>query len=1097
MKISLVLLIVCGLSLAASVVSQEKQVDLSIKNATLLDVFEQIKKSTGYGFIFKDDQIDLSKTYSFDVKDGNINEVLMQLLDKDDYRYAIIENNVVITKIEKTTAGASSEIQQQLITITGKVSDKFGEPVPGVNVYEKNNAQHGVITGIDGTYTLQVDEPDDIIVFSFIGFVNQEIQIAGRSSIDITLVDESIGLDEVVAIGYGSAKKSDLTGAVVKADIESFKEQPNASIVQSLQGTVPGLNISQATKSGENPSILIRGQNSLSGSNAPLIVLDGAVYRGSLVEINPNDIASVDILKDASSTAIYGSQAANGVIIITTKRGKKEEKPIFSYAGSYSIQTFSNMLTPLDRDGYIQKQADRYWRESRTGPDYTTPNPDFDVSTKIFPDYYDGYQDGETNTDWLDLISKDGSIQSHNLSMSGATEKTNYFISTGYYDQEGFVIDDKYKRYSLRMNFENNITDWFTLGVQSFITSADYSGASPSLLWGFLQSPLGKSHDEDGNLEDLIAGQPNPLLSHVKVKDLDTRMNLFGNFYAEVKLPVDGLKYRFNYSQNYRSSKEFRFDERGESWTGSAYKKNGSSLDWSLDNILSYEKKFNSIHDINATLLYGVEEREGEKTEASSGVFPNLDLGYNWLEGGDVEKHRVNSSKWSESSLYMMGRLQYKFNDRYLATATVRRDGFSGFGENTKIGVFPSVALGWVLSEEGFIKDNISWIDFLKLRGSYGESGNRTIGRYGTLAQMSTGNVYVFGDGGSSVMGQTISNLSNKDLGWETTTGTNLGLDFNFLNSRIRGNIEYYNTSTTGMLFKIELPRITGYSDVFTNIGEVSNHGIEFTLSTTNVKIHNFTWESSFNFSRNRSELVKILGQDLDGDGKEDDQIGSKLFIGESLHPIYDYTVDGMWQIGDDLAPGFFEGTYRIANLNGDKDENGYDIISAEDDRSIIGHKDPSYRFSFQNNFKYKNWSLMVFLNSIQGGKNYYYGSNSPNNNGYWRDDKWNVVEEYDYWTPENTNATYPSLDNQSKVRPNYYQQRNFVRLKDVTLSYSFDKSILNKLGVRNLTLSVSAKNLYTWTKWTGVDPETGAEMAPNAGNPVPKTFSFGANFSF
>lgn len=980
------------------------------------------------------------------------------------------------------------------VKISGKVTGEDGQSIPGVSVVVKGTVI-GTVSNIDGDYTISVPSDNGVLVFSFVGMKTQEIAISGKLTINVVLQVDAIGLDEVVAIGYGTAKKSDLTGAVVKADIAAFKEQPNISIVQSLQGTVPGLNVGITNSAGQSPGLQIRGYNSISGSTAPLVVLDGVIYRGPLGEINPDDVESVDVLKDASSTAIYGSEAANGVLIITTKKGKDTEKPQFSYSSYYTIQTPSSRLHPLNSEEYIQKVKDVYWTESRMGDDYSQINPDFDVTKKFLSNkVLDGYQNG-TETDWVDHITNSNPhIQNHNLSVSGKTKRTSYYLSSGITEQKGYIINDKYKKWTARANFDNQITDWFKLGMQSYVTSSDNGGASPDLRTTYLHSPLTQPYKENGELDYYPHGGAisNPL-QRLEKDDFSKRLNLFANFNGEITLPfIKGLKYRFNYSHNYRTSRDFGFNPMGENFTGSGYKNYGTAYDWTFDNILSYSRTFNQIHDVNATLVYGRESREGEGTNSSSGVFTNPDLGYNRLEEGDIDKQRVSSGAWEENSLYSMGRLQYKYNNKYLATVTVRRDGFSGFGEDNKFGVFPSGALAWVVTEEDFMK-NASWIDFLKVRASYGETGNRTVGRYSTLATVSSGKWYVFGDGSSSYNGQSIGKLPNSGLQWETTLGLNLGVDFSLLNQRINGNIEYYNTETSNILYNISIPSITGFTSVTTNIGKVANWGVEASISSINVKTSDFTWESTVNFSLNRNEVVSILGKDDDGDGKEDDLVSNGLFIGKSRGAIYTYETDGIYQIGDDIPSGYHAGAYRLVDQDGDGE------VTAENDRKIIGYTLPAYRFSIQNQFKYKNFTLRVFINSIQGGKNHYYGNNTPYVGAWSGADNvsnWNTVKEWDYWTPENPDAEYPSLNYYASKRPSTYKQRSFVRLQDVSLSYQFDKDLF-KGYINGLKLFVSGKNLHTWTKWKGNDPELGAGISDGAVYPVLTSYSFGVNVQF
>jgi len=644
------------------------------------------------------------------------------------------------------------------------------------------------------------------------------------------------------------------------------------------------------------------------------------------------------------------------------------------------------------------------------------------------------------------------------------------------------------------MNFDAKINDWMNLGIESFLTSSDYSGVSPSQSWIFMLQPWAPIYDDEGEIIPNPEGSAlNPYLT-VQQDDSDKRLNIFANIHADIKLPLKGLKYKINFSQNYRTRNQDRFNPWGASFTGSGYKNSFINYDWTVDNIVTYVNTFNDIHNINATLVYGVEKRDYSFTETGAQNFVNDLLGYNRLEAGDPTLRSLDTGKEQEQSLYSMARVIYNFNNRYLITGTVRRDGFSGFGTEDKIGVFPSVAVGWVASEERFIHDNLDWLNYLKLRGSYGQTGKRGVGRYDTRAVVSAHPSIIFGDGGSATQGQWISSMSNNQLGWETTTGINIGADFAIMDSRLFGNMEYYNNKTEDILYPIQLPTMTGFSEINTNIGEVANHGIEITLTGQVANTRDFKWDATVNFSRNRNEIVSILGFDNDGDGKEDDLVANELFIGEPQQVIYDYEIIGMWQLADREAgiipSGFYPGTYIISDLN---EDGGF---SASDDKKILGYRDPSYRIGLSNTLTYKRFKLYVFINSIQGGKDYYYATDRP---FIYKKDQLsyqNVPKgAWDYWMPENPDAYFRRLDTPSQYHPSRYAQRNFIRLQDVSLSYTFEKSLLSKYDIGSLKVYVSGKNLATITKWRGWDPETGVGF--QTGRPLMANYTIGVNVEF
>jgi len=624
------------------------------------------------------------------------------------------------------------------------------------------------------------------------------------------------------------------------------------------------------------------------------------------------------------------------------------------------------------------------------------------------------------------------------------------------------------------------------------------SGNNPSFSDIQSISPLVASHDADGKLITLAwFGSVNPLL-YLEMPDEDVRYNLTGNFYGEVMLPLKGLKYRANYSHNLIFYKRNLFNPYSNGLLGQAQKNNSLTANWTLDNILSYSNTF-GLHEINATLVYGVEKRQYEATYATANNFTDQTLGFNSLESAQSDLNVLSSDAWKETSLYMMGRLNYIFNNRYLATATIRRDGFSGFGAKYKTGYFPSVSVAWRLSEEDFFKDKFGdQINNLKLRASYGVNGNRTAGRYATLASMSYGNGYVYGDGGAPELIQSINTMSNHDLRWETTASLNLGLDFSLFKGRLSGSYEYYNSRTTNLIYNINIPVMNGINTttIATNIGELHNYGHEFGITAIPVKTKDWEWMSTFNFSLNRNRVISILGLDADNDGKEDDIVSAGIFINQPLGVVYTFNIIGMYQVSDynegTIPSGFTYGTYKVEDINGDGK------YSAEFDRKILGYTEPSYRFSWHNKLRYKDFELSAFINSIQGGSKYYYakpvtfGTNIGIRNNFYK---------VDYWTPENPDAKYRQPYQYNVVMGESfapYQQRNFIRLQELSLAYYLPKSLLKTISFNRAKIYVSATNLFTITPWEGWDPEANQGVTYSlSGYPTMKNYTIGLNFEF
>jgi len=1082
-------------------------ITLDVENVSVSQVIDKIETTTAYRFVYNTKFVDLKRKVSIKVEDELIENVLNNLFGKSNTSYKIRDTQVVlkdkkvvVNTIKSTLPNTPIDIVQGF-NVSGVVTDANGQPLPGANVLEKTTT-NGTQTDFDGNFSLTLKNQNAILFVSYVGFATQEITVNNQTKISISLKEDAANLDEVVIVGYGTQKKSDVTGAVARADIDTFRDQGNTSIVQSLQGSVAGLNVGVSTEAGGDVNFSIRGQNNLGGdasANAPLIVVDGIIFRGTLQDINPDDVQSVDVLKDASSTAIYGSQASNGVIIVTTRSGKSgsSEKPTFNYSARYSFKEDANRLTYGSREDYLDQIRAFNWKTAfPQGPNY---NPNYDVLTGLDPQEVVGYNNG-TNVDWQDLLTQSGFVNNHNLSVSGNTDTVNYFVSGSFLEDQEIIIGDNYSKVTGRINLELKLNNWLKIGTNSFVTSADYSGIEFDRE-DVTFSPFAAAYDAEGNIIKKVTERfgTSSLLTANDL-DVDKRTHLNATLYTIIDIPwIKGLSYRMNYNNSTRTRRHNQFLYATPDRVAQARKDLFFNRDWTIDNILSYSKTINNVHNINATVVYGREERYIETTEIGSSNFSNEILGFNDLSLGGTQD--VQSGAEAESSLYQMGRLNYNYDSKYFVTATVRRDGFSGFGKNNKFAVFPSVALGWSISNEKFFEPLSSTVSNLKLRMSYGESGNRALPRYSTLAKVDQNNAYVFGDGGTTVGGQFTSTVAAANLKWETTTGINLGLDFGLLNNRINGNIEYYNSNTEDILINIDIPSINGFSKASANLGKVHNSGLEFSINSTNIIIDDFKWSSTVNFSTNKNEVVSVLGKDDNGDGVEDDLPSSGFFIGESLGAIYDFQIDPknpIYQIGDtDIPAGSEPGFYRLV------DQNGGGILST-DDKVILGSTEPAYRFGITNNFKYKNFNLSVFINSIQGGKDGYLGDNT-----YWAVDQWTSGGKgkidgllpviVDYWTPDNPNSEYPSLRYDAydaSRRAKVFKDRSFVRLQDVSLSYSFDDNILKKFGLKHLTLVASGKNLATWTKWKGLDPEAGFRIT-YAERPITRSYTLGVNLSF
>ncbi|GGF22330.1 SusC/RagA family TonB-linked outer membrane protein [Flavobacterium limi] len=998
-------------------------------------------------------------------------------------RYYAIRLLLLIICFSPTLSSAQGKL------IDGTIVDKDGLPIAGVNVLVKGS-QRSAQSDYTGKFSIEANLGETLVI-SFIGMVTQQIMVTQAASINIILKDNPNELQEVVLVGYGSQKKGDLTGAVSRANLEPFREAPNVSIAQTLQGTVAGLNVGQVNSAGQNPSISVRGQTSLGGNSNVLVIVDGVNFPGGINNINPDDVATIDVLKDASSAAVYGAQGANGVILITTKKGGKNKAPQISFSTSYTTQTPTSNIRPLGRQAYLDKVKNLYWDKAYLAPEYTQPDPTFNLADYLYTTEVDSNGNIiEGDYDWWANGTKTGDIKDYKVSIAGGGNKVNYLLSASYTDQAGYIVNDLFKRTTVRANVGVDVTDWWNVSMQSFATFSDYSGEEPTLANIIRMPSLFSPYDDEGNIVSNPTGNNtlgNPFKTFA-IDDYDKSTYLFANFSSDIKIPfVKGLSYKINFGNNYTTTGHYNSNIYGAGETGSAYKNNSTRYDYTFDNIVTYKKTIADDHDLDVTLLYGVTHRESESTSATGTGFTNLNLSYNSLELAAIQK--TTSDGWDEALNYQMGRVNYKFRNKYIVTGTIRRDGFSGFAENNKWGVFPSVSLGWVISEEGFFK-NINAVNSLKLRGGYGTIGNLTT-RYFSLSTMSLYDAYVFGDGGSTSLGQTLNSLQQPDLKWEKTGGINLGVDFSLFKNRITGSVEYYNTKTTDQLFPQPIPAISGVNSINVNLGNIRNKGLEFTLTSKNIDTKDFKWSTTVNYSHNSNKILSLNGLDEDGDGKEDDITASDLFIGHSIGSIYGYEVGDIYQIGDVIPTGYSLGNRRIIDQDGDG-------TITQADRKILGKTDPDFRAGLLNTFTYKDFSLNIFFNTVQGGKNSYLSANEPTYGGR-RDENaqvFNFLNNTDFWSPINPDGVNPSYINAPAVSANKLYARNFVRLQDISFSYNLPKEILKNLGVSSLQLYLSGKNLATWTKWRGWDPETGNGLADN-GRPVLKGYSLGLNVTF
>lgn len=991
--------------------------------------------------------------------------------------------------------------------VTGKVMDENGDPLIGATILVMGTT-NGTTSDIDGSFSLSNVPEDGVLRVSYIGYVTQEIPVAGQSVIVVTMLEEAIGLEEVVAIGYGVQRKSDLTGAVVSVSAEDLTKQAVNNVFEAMLGKAAGVDITTSQRPGEIGSIHIRGTRSLNADNAPLYVVDGVPLMSSsgIESLNPQDIESIDILKDASSTAIYGSRGANGVILVTTKKGV-EGKLTINYSGSVVLEQMDWKSEYMNAEQFIDFVRWGSYNKSPTGflPG-NTPSLENDSKIELFTadpvaweNFQRGWQDGTWNPanieqfDWMGSVTQANVTQDHTLSFSGGSKNMRAYASFGYLDNQGTVKGQWYKRYTLRGSIDLVPREWVRLGssINGTWVEQDYgqsnTGASMTtaddlILAAAKVYPYALPYDEEGNKVPYPGGQSRVanVIDEWKYSTNERNMmRVMASLYAEVDL-FEGLRYRVNFGPDYRSYRNGVYND-GKSITrgGSSYASYSGNYNfsWTIDNLLYYDKIFGN-HTINATLLQTASSWKYESYNMGAQNIPTSEQ--KWYNMGSVTSLDSWGSDLTERKLASyMGRLNYNFKERYLLTLSGRWDGASQLADGNKWAFFPSAALGWRMEQEDFLRD-LKWIDQLKLRIGYGVTGNAAVSPYttkGEIDQIQT----PFGSSISTGYNTTWA-LSNLDLGWEKTAQYNVGVDFSFI-KRISGVVDIYTSKTTDLIMTMAIPSVSGYNSTLANVGETRNKGIDLTLNTINVMNRDFMWETNLSAAYQKNEIVELMN------GKED-MVADGWFIGESIDVAYTYERLGLWQdTPEDLAEmakfnanghNFTPGNVRV------KDQNGDYKITANDDRVVIGNESPRWTVGLGNNLRYKNWDFYIF---IAGRLNYITGVGEALT-GMFGDQR-----ELSYWTPDNPDAEYqkPYRDEAGgdSYASTYYRDNSYLKIKNISLGYTLPQSISSRLGIENLRFYVQSKNPgMLWSNISFRDAEFNT-LYNNRG------FVFGVNVGF
>lgn len=1004
----------------------------------------------------------------------------------------------------------------QTKNVKGTVSDSNGQPIPGATIVVKGTTQ-GIITDVDGKYTLGVPADAKELSFSFVGMKSKDVAIDGKSEINVTLKEDAIGLEEVVAVGYGIQKKSDVTGALSSVSADDLQEMPVKDALQGMQGKAAGVDITNSQRPGEVGSITIRGTRSISASSSPLYVVDGIIVQnGGIDNINPSDIESIDVLKDASATAVYGSRGANGVILVTTKQGKSGKVQV-NYNGSVTISKMSDVTEYMNTAEWMQ-----YARLAKFGtiePNYANDYATWGSQPDSWANIEKGWVDGEWhpelagNYDWSSYGEQIGVATDHTISVSGGNDKFKGYASFGYLSQTGTVKGQDYTRYTSKLSFEATPVDWFTMGANANISYADqdfgyrysksvtgagdYYGALRSML------PWTVPYDSDGNyIQYPAAGDvniQNPIdeLKYSVSQNLTYRLS--GSIYTQLDFgnmwkPLEGLKYRFQFGPEFMYTDNGSFsDARGINGNGNnvASMNNTNRISWTLDNLIYYNKTINDVHDLGFTLMQSAQKYNSDNLSVKANVATPEELWYNLFSGGDVKSFGSGLTQTQMASYMIRG--NYSYNDKYLLTASIRWDGASQLAEGNKWAAFPSMALGWRMDQENFMA-NAKAIDQLKLRFGYGQTGNAAISAYATKGSIMS-NYYNWHADDSSLgylasdpSAKYPASMANDQLGWERTSQFNYGVDYAFLNNRIAGSLDFYTTRTTDLLMKMSIPSLTGYTTTYSNVGETSGWGIDFQVNTINIKKDHFTWETNLNWSKDDNRIEKLANN-------AQSDINNGWFVGENIGVYYDYVYDGIYKTADAdeaEAMGRQVGSIRVKDLNGDGK------IDANNDRQIVGTTRPDWTGGMTNKFTWKSWDLSFFIYARWGG---------TIRKGKETLDGRYAVRKVDYFIPGvNEDAEYyqPGINGESAdiyASSQNYQDASYIKLRNINLGYTFDKSQLGRTGISSLNIYAQVINpftIYSACDWFDPDYRDYSNNSSTMGSPVTiRSFVFGLRASF
>ena len=1094
MRISTFLLMVCVFcSYAGNAHSQNAKVSIHMNNVKLDKILNEIENQTDYLFIYNN-QVDINKITSVKVKNEAVAQVLDRILSGTGINYELEGTHIILT----TEAIKDLHAQQQAKTVTGTVTDVSGEPIIGANIRIKGTTT-GTITDIDGNFSIKA-EPQSVIEVSYIGYLTQETVINNQKSIRFLLKEDTKTLDEVVVIGYGVQKKADLTGSVANINTEKLNTQSNANIGQALQGKIAGVDIvSQGGAPGSGTRIMVRGICTLNNAS-PLYIVDG-MYMNSIDHINPNDIASIDVLKDASSAAIYGSRAANGVIIVTTKEGSNTEgKPIIDLSVNLGISTASKFLDMLDAKG---------WAEVTTIARQAIGKPALDMATDLA---------NKPDNDWQDIMFRPALMQNYNLSVKGGGKYSTYYTGLGYFNQDGIVKGTNYQRYNIQSknDYKRGI---FSAGTNLIISFSHDKPLHQELRGGMigtiLQSvPTLEKYDDTreggyGGTYGDVVNIPHPLaIIDDNIMDrYNENVKIFANLYAQIEL-FKGLKYKLNLTpdfsferyKNYLNKYDFGLATNSITQLTERQRRRRNIL---VENLLTFDRTFGE-HKISALAGYTYQDSRFRHIQAYGEGLPQ---GLEEIDAATTNRSNEGNS-WRSVLTSILGRVFYSYQNKYLFTATIRRDGSSKFGKNNRYGYFPSFSLGWNVAEEKFM-ENVHWLDQLKLRGGYGVLGNQEIDNYQYSSTITTGINYPDGNGGL-LQGAFPKNFANPDIKWEETAMTNVGIDFMAFNNRLSLTADYYVKNTKDILLTVPIPISSGgANDPIRNAGKIRNNGFEFNLGWMDQPNPDISYGINLIGSFNKNKVIAMGSESGSIKGGSTNQnittsetkagypIGGYWLISTAGYFNSQEEVDAYAKDGKKIQPAAEPGDIKFVDANNDG-------VINDDDRVFQGSPFPDFTFALNGNMRYKNFDLSIGLQGVLGNK--IYNATRQTLEDVTKGSNF-LASCLDYWTPENKNASHPRLTwddpnrNTRAESDRYLENGSYLRLRSVQLGYTFPQTWF-KGAIQHARVYINAENLFTITSYSGYSPDVNADNANYRGfdnfiYPTNRTFMLGLNVTF